>query len=252
VLLQYVGVPVMKQVLVFANFRFRFIETETEAGPGRFDTFGPEKALLNWPLEEIPPGQAVGLVDFPSLWLQAPRQGMQLHWDGNNDSLDERNLSASFGTGAVPTTVDHASLSFIADWLQSPKNQPPTYPFPIDRRLAENGRQLYDIYCANCHGRNGRDFSGGSVGKPDPIEHVRTDPCRLDNYTAELAAEQSNLYAAYPERFTHFRKTHGYANMPLDGVWLRGLICTTGRYQVFAICLIRRRSAQVYSIGVEM
>ena len=24
-----------------------------------------------------------------------------------------------------------------------------------------------------------------------------------------------------PWKFSHFRKTHGYANMPLDGVWLR-------------------------------
>jgi len=38
-----------------------------------------------------------------------------------------------------------------------------------------------------------------------------------------LAAEQGNLYAAYPaERFSHFRKTNGYANAPLDGIWLRG------------------------------
>ena len=30
------------------------------------------------------------------------------------------------------------------------------------------------------------------------------------------------MYAAYPdERFSHFRKTDGYANLPLDGLWLR-------------------------------
>jgi hypothetical protein len=28
------------------------------AGPGRFDTFGPEKALLNWPFEALPPSSA--------------------------------------------------------------------------------------------------------------------------------------------------------------------------------------------------
>jgi hypothetical protein len=33
---------------------------------------------------------------------------------------------------------------------------------------------------------------------------------------------QSTLYAGYPWRFQHFRKTFGYANMPLDGLWLRG------------------------------
>ena len=32
---------------------------------------------------------------------------------------------------------------------------------------------------------------------------------------------QSTLYAGYPWRFQHFRKTFGYANMPLDGLWLR-------------------------------
>ena len=35
----------------------------------------------------------------------------------------------------------------------------------------------------------------------------------------------ANQYALYPEsqyRFTHFRKTNGYANQPLDGIWLRG------------------------------
>ena len=34
----------------------------------------------------------------------------------------------------------------------------------------------------------------------------------------------ANQYALYPEseyRFTHFRKTHGYANQPLDGIWAR-------------------------------
>ena len=221
-LLQYVAVPAMREGLILLNFRFRFIDHEVAPGPGRFDTFGPEKALLNWPLELLPPRQTTGVVDFPSLWLQAPREGMHLHWDGNNDSLEERNRSASFGTGAVPTTADRASLSVISAWLRSPANQPPSYPFPIDRTLADRGKPIYEQYCASCHGKNGRDFSGQRVGTPDPIEHIRTDPCRLDNYTAELAQEQGNLYAAYPaERFSHFRKTHGYANMPLDGIWLR-------------------------------
>ncbi len=222
-LLQYVAVPAMKEAIILAKFRFRFLDHEVATGPGRFDTFGPEKALLNWPLEDLPQRQSVGVVDFPSLWLQGPRQGMQLHWDGNNNSVEERNRSAAFGTGAVPATADRASLAFIADWLLTPGNQPPAYPFPIDRALADRGKTLYDAHCATCHGASGRDFSGALVGKPEPIEHIRTDPCRLDNYTAELAAEQGNLYAAFPaERFTHFRKTHGYANMPLDGIWLRG------------------------------
>lgn len=228
--IQYAVVPAMREAVLLLRSRFGFLQHEVEPGPGRFDTFNPEKALLNWPFALLPERERVGIVDFPSLWLQEPRAkaGMHLHWDGNNTDVEERNRSASFGTGAVPTTLDRASFDFIAEWLKSPANVPPKYPFPIDGKLAAAGRPVYEQYCAGCHGMNGRDFSGGpnpngQVGQVDKIAHIGTDPCRLDNYTHALSAEQGNLYAAYPaERFSHFRKTDGYANLPLDGVWLRG------------------------------
>jgi hypothetical protein len=227
-LLKYAVVPAMREAVLLVKDRFRFLNNEPAPGPGRFDTFNPEKALLAWPFELIPGRESIGLVDFPSLWLQGPRADlhMHLHWDGNNDSVDERNRSAAFGTGAVPTTLDRTSMAFIAHWLQTAANAPPKYPFPIDPMLAVQGKPLYQQYCASCHGMSGRDFSGGPngrVGQVTPIQDIRTDPCRLDNYTHALSAEQGNLYAAFPdERFSHFRKTNGYANQPLDGIWLRG------------------------------
>jgi len=224
-LIAYAVVPAMREAVLLLRGRFSFLQHEVEPGPGRFDTFNPEKALLNWPLGLVPERESVGIVDFPSLWLQGPRadKEMQLHWDGNNTDVEERNRSASFGTGAVPTTLDRTSFKFIATWLKSPANAPPKYPFPIDAQLAATGKPIYEKFCSGCHGISGRDFSGAYVGKVDKIDHIRTDPCRLDNYTHALAAEQGNLYAAYPdERFSHFRKTDGYANLPLDGIWLRG------------------------------
>jgi hypothetical protein len=223
-LLQYTAVPAMREALILARYRFRFLADEATPGPGRFDTFGPAKALLNWPIEKLPARESVGIVDFPSLWLQGPRATakMRLHWDGNNDNVKERNRSAAFGTGAVPTLIDRDSLNVIAGWLLSDENQPPKYPFPIDAELAARGKILYAEYCADCHGAGGQDFSGSRVGMVEPIAKIRTDPCRLDNYTHALAAEQGNLYAAYPDdRFSHFSKTNGYANLPLDGIWLR-------------------------------
>jgi mono/diheme cytochrome c family protein len=226
-LLKYAVVPAMREAVLLLQYRFRFLKNEPAPGPGRFDTFNPEKALLNWPFELLPARETVGLADFPSLWLQGPRAdlNMHLHWDGNNDKVEERNRSAAFGTGAVPTTLDRKSMTFVAAWLKTEANVPPKYPFPIDAPRAEQGRVLYEEYCAACHGMSGRDFSGGPngrVGQVTPIDEIRTDPCRLDNYTHALAAEQGNLYAAYPEeRFSHFRKTNGYANQPLDGIWLR-------------------------------
>ena len=53
------------------------------------------------------------------------------------------------------------------------------------------------------------------------IAAIGTDRRRLDSYTYDLAVNQATLYAGYDWRFRHFRKTFGYANLPLDGLWLR-------------------------------
>ena len=74
-------------------------------GPGRIDTFGPYKALFY----DLPQGQWIGTTDFPSLWNQRPRIGMKLHWDGNNDSVDDRNMSAAIGAGVTAPASKHDS-----------------------------------------------------------------------------------------------------------------------------------------------
>jgi len=63
---------------------------------------------------------------------------------------------------------------------------------------------------------------GTRVGQVVPIADIGTDRHRLDSYTDEFAANQYALYPDSNYRFSHFRKTGGYANHPLDGIWLRG------------------------------
>ena len=193
-------------------------------GRGRVDTFNPYKAIqFNWRLDRLPSDEIVGASDFPSLWNQKPREGMHLHWDGDNDSVDERNLSAALGAGVTPVTVDHAALKRVRDWIWT--LPPPTYPYPIDQTLASRGAGVYQEQCLQCHaGSRFREgvVEGRLVGQIDDIDRIGTDRHRLDSYTYMFA---SNQYALYPEsqyRFTHFRKTRGYANQPLDGIWLRG------------------------------
>ena len=62
-------------------------------------------------------------------------------------------------------------------------------------RIAEQGKPVYDRYCADCHGRNGRDFTGERVGFVTPIDELGTDPYRLNNYTEELALNMATTYA---------------------------------------------------------
>ncbi len=219
-LFRYVAVDLARQRLITLAQRFSFMDREPDAGPGRVDTFNSPKVLMNFRMEKLPPEEWVGNCDLPSIWSQNKREGMWLHWDGNNNSLEERNRSAAFGTGAMPPTLDRASLKRMKEFTLT--NTPPHWPYEVDLAKTGPGEKIYAEYCARCHGRNGRDFAGELVGQVTPIEKIKTDRHRLDSYTEDVCANQNLLYAAYPdERFSHFRKTHGYANQPLDGLWLR-------------------------------
>ncbi len=214
------AIYIMRDRLLMLKSRFGFSYRQPAWGPGRVDTFNSAKAIFNYPWDGADPRELVGTSDFPSIWNQGPRRGMQLHWDGNNTVMEERNRSAAFGTGTTPPTLDNDSLKRIeADLLDF---KPPSYPYSIDAALAARGEPIYQRYCASCHGRSGTDFTGEYIGKVTPLADIGTDRWRLDSYTYDLAANQGSLYAGYEEnRFRNFRKTYGYANAPLDGLWLR-------------------------------
>lgn len=206
--------------------RLSFVYRQPDWGPGRVDTFNAAKAIFNWDWNKASAREMIGTTDFPSIWNQRQRkhrddgEPMELHWDGNNDKVEERNLSAAFGTGATPPIADHKAIGRIEDWLLV--HQPLAYPFAINQKLATQGGAIYKEYCAACHGASGTDFSGAKVGYVEEIDSIGTDRWRLDSYTAELAANQATLYTGDEKyRFKRFRKTNGYANLPLDGIWLR-------------------------------
>ncbi len=220
-----VAIALMRERLLMLRGRFDFVFDQPDWGPGRVDTFNSAKVLFNFPMKQLPAQELLGASDFPSIWNQRKRmsrddgQRMELHWDGNNTHTEERNKSAAFGTGTTPPTIDLAAIARVENWLLD--LEPPPWPWPIDEALAARGAPLYAEYCAGCHGASGSDFKGAAVGHVTPIAEIGTDRARLDSYTRELALNQATLYAGYPHRFRNFRKTWGYANMPLDGIWLR-------------------------------
>jgi len=246
-----IAISLMRDRLMMLRNRFAPMKPESW-GPGRVDTFNSAKALFNYPfhnMQQFTPNEMIGVADFPSIWNQGPREGMQLHWDGNNCRVDERNKSAAFGTGTTPATIDLASIARIERWLNDELKAPkwPEQAYPINRQLAEQGRAVYLQHCAKCHGNSGTDFTsnctnpvpqkvaiarcemqgpnvpyGDCAGQVTTLAEIGTDPYRLYSYTYDLAANQSQLYAPAPYRFKHFRKTYGYANVPLDGIWIRG------------------------------
>ena len=204
------GIDRFRVAVLEQKEKLEYWDRFSPSGPGRIDTFGPYKALFF----DLPAGNVIGTSDFPSLWNQRIRQGMQLHWDGNNIDVDERNISASIGAGATPDSLDHPSLARIADWIDD--FEPPPYPMPIDEKLVATGRQLYRDHCAKCHA-----LDGELIGKVTPIEELGTDANRLESFTEDLVEKMNTLGRGTSWEFKNFRKTQGYANGPLDGLWLR-------------------------------
>jgi len=228
---RYIVFPRVQQGLVKLSQQVSFIHRQKDWGPGRVDTFNPYKAIqFNFPMDaqHITDTELNGSSDFPSIWEQRPRDGMHLHWDGNNTSVDERNLSAALGAGVTPVTVDIPAIKRVRDWIWT--LPPPPFPAPsaIDQSKVEHGRQLFSDYCAGCHGM--RTASGQydydtnrfpRLGQIEDLDKIATDPDRWESYTQNFSAAQNMLYAGYPWRFSHFSKTGGYANQPLDGIWAR-------------------------------
>ncbi|MDH4066932.1 MAG: c-type cytochrome, partial [Acidobacteriota bacterium] len=212
-------------------------------GPGRVDTFNPYKRMFGFDLKA---DTSVGTADLPPLFSQRRRQGLWLHWDGNNDRVEERNKSAAIGAGATEESIDLASLDRVAEWTLD--LEPPAYPAArIDRAKADAGRSVYDAACASCHA-----FGGAQVGQVTPLEQVGTDPERVQSFTAELAAKMNTLGTGRPWRFSHFRKTNGYANMPLDGVWLRAPYLHNGSVPTLRALLFPDERPAVFYRGYDV
>ncbi len=216
------------------------MDMQPDWGPGRVDTFNPYK-LLQFGAEAaaLRPEERIGVADLPAVFDQRPRQGMNLHWDGNNASLSERNLSAAVGAGVTVESVDHEAIERVADWLGDLK--PPANPYRPDAAAVERGKVIYMAECASCHGYRDDDayvFEGERIGQIEPIASLGTDRARLDSYTEAFRARQlEELFAGTPYQFRHFRKTGGYANLPLDGLWLRGPYLHNGSVPTLAALL---------------
>jgi mono/diheme cytochrome c family protein len=212
-------------------------------GPGRVDTFNPYKRMFEFDLNA---DTSVGTADLPPLFNQRVRLGMSLHWDGNNDAVEERNKSAAIGAGATPESIDLASLDRIAAWILD--LPPPRVPANrVDAARAERGAPIYRNACSRCH-----EAGGAAVGQVTPIADIGTDPERLNSFTKELAERMNTIGTGTPWKFSRFRKTDGYANLPLDGVWLRAPYLHNGSVPTLRALLFPEERPAVFYRGYDV
>jgi hypothetical protein len=234
-------IPFLSEGLAMRRTRLMpLLRQQPEWGPGRVDTFNPYKLIqADMPLSSLQKDGLIGIADFPSIFNQGARAGMHLHWDGNNDSLDERNVSAAIGAGATPDSVEFETIKHVATWLKTLR--PPPSPNHPDPAAVARGRDVFMRQCRGCHGfqdTQAYNFIGETIGQVEPNSKLGADPHRLDSYTEKLRRYQlANFFVDPEHKFSHFAKTDGYANLPLDGLWLRAPYLHNGSVPTLAALL---------------
>ena len=172
---------IVRDRVQFLSSRLGFFAKQPDWGPGRVDTFSNAKGIFNWPWQKLPnwhtdrwvEDDQVGTVDFPSIWRQGERKTradgcpMELHWDGNNDAVEERDLSAAFGTGALPPNIDHKNIGKIENWLversRPPNSRSSAFPKkPSIRSWRTTARKSMSGFARNATAQTGK-ISLGSM-----------------------------------------------------------------------------------------
>lgn len=208
-LYRWVIIPSAKAGLASQEQGYAWQKSRPLQGRGRTDTFNPTKITVFHGADD----GSIGTVDLPAIWNQRARQGMWLHWDGNNNAITERNFAAAMAIGATPDSVLPENFQIVTNYVLN--LPPPSFPFPIDMAQAQRGWVLFERECAACHA-----FGGAAVGTVTDISAIGTDAHRLQSFTAELVADfhsvQEGLF-----HFEAYRKTTGYSNLPIDGAWAR-------------------------------
>ncbi|MGA3261865.1 MAG: di-heme-cytochrome C peroxidase [Bryobacteraceae bacterium] len=155
----------------------------TEPGPGRIDAFGAARNLL-FPKSAM---KMQSPVSFPFLWgvpdttqqRDANQEPRWIHYDGNTNSILERNIGQALGMGAVFDPQDYESTLRIGNLhrleVLTHKLQPPAWPSdvlgPIDQAKAQKGEAIFKDKCEGCH-----------QDKLCALAEVMTDPMRANSF----------------------------------------------------------------------
>jgi mono/diheme cytochrome c family protein len=213
----------------------------TAPGPGRIDAFGAARNLLfpQYALKMQSP------VSFPFIWNvpenvgRKPEEFKWIHYDGNTNSILERNIGQALGMGAVFDPATYESTLRIGNLHQlevlTHKLQPPKWPADvlgaIDENKAQQGEQIFNQKCLGCH--QDKMFTQMQVG---------TDPNRANSFGQAVGtvsfpkaispilsglkkrafaddgvspAEQATMDASP----VIWRATAQYLARPLNGIW---------------------------------
>ena len=215
----------------------------TEPGPGRVDAFGAARNLL-FPKSAM---RMQSPVSFPFIWdvpdttqQRAGTEAVWIHYDGNTNSILERNIGQALGMGAVFDPKTWESTLRIGNLhrleVLTHKLKAPVWPEDmfgtVDHAKAQAGEKIFNDTCRDCHQNRlyaltdvgtdpqransfGQPVTGG-VPFPTAVKPI-LDGLKARAFTDDQisAADQAGMDA----NPVIWRKTGQYLARPLTGVW---------------------------------
>ncbi|MFL5348089.1 MAG: di-heme-cytochrome C peroxidase [Hyalangium sp.] len=221
------------------------LNSPTAAGPGRLDAFNGARALLFGLKQAIPLSAPVS---YPFLWGFSEQSW--LHYDGNTNSVMQRNMGQAMGLGAtydpqkgsstlLPKEID--TLDKLAAQVKAPR-WPEDVFGKIDPARSEAGRQVFQENCAECH------VPGSGKTMLYSLDVIGTDPNRATTFDSKVQPDPSSPEVPYSQALASvlakledkafedaglspeerqamepaspvWRTTNKYAARPLNSIW---------------------------------
>jgi hypothetical protein len=239
----------LRSILALAKAKLSYLKNAellvdgTVPGPGRVDAFGAARSLL-FPKNHLP---MLSPVSYPFIWdvpdntqQKSAKDIVWIHYDGDTNSILERNIGQALGMGAVfdPKTYESTlrivnlhRLEVLTHKLTWPK-WPADIFGPVDETKAKAGEKIFNDTCRDCHQNRlyaltdvgtdpqransfGQPVAGGAPF-PTAIKPI------LDGLKARAFADDAVSpadQAAMDANPVIWRATGQYLARPLTGVW---------------------------------
>ncbi|MFO0945507.1 MAG: c-type cytochrome [Planctomycetota bacterium] len=151
-------------------------------------------------------------LDAPPLWNVKKKKRIYI------DGYVEKSHRVIMQFVLIPSNDSETIKSWESDfadilaWIES--LEAPKYPWPVDKKLAELGRPLFEKTCAGCHGKQGEKYPERTI----PIDELGTDSLRLTGMSAEHRRFFKSGWMGVGENGVE-EHPEGYVAPPLDGIW---------------------------------
>lgn len=249
-------------------------EPITAATVGALVTRARDRADLHARTAADPPGRVATLESFALVlgqltnrrvdtaaqvgWAKVPdvigyAQRTTLSWDGSGEGpIDLLAVEADVAAGVRVEWLEAHPFqgASLGAYLRQPAPRP-RFPGPIDRGLAEKGRELFGDQCAHCHGTYGADGRVTDYTEQIvPLDDLGVDPARVRAATEsfERAANDPALTRGY----TRFRRSSGYVPPVLTNVWARAPYGHAGQWPSLAVLATAPdRRPQRYGVDLD-